>query len=411
VNRKQREAAKASQEARKQHRSSAAETAALIARDREAGIARALAKPPPTAYSRLSWHHEHEATFAEVVIRKAPKLAELHYKRALSALSTIPHVRPVTDWVPDGKGRTRLFRSLCEHLLAKYPVPPLVWSALTDEDNRELIPLAVHVAAGGSLYAYVKDHFCVPLTRKMCHELLATPSDVALVEAMRRVQARAAGVDGRFFQAWWATRTATVLQTKEDETFWFTVLEWFGHVQMLDPAQVGPLYDYIDYRRREDKAFTMKGRTIHALMRDMREWHATLRDVRIAGKSVYLPSGFAETDHHEERKDGNATVHEIWRVREVLTAKRLAEEGRLMGHCVYSYGWSIEKGNTSIWSVTMEDGRGATGNWHMVTLEVRNLTKTICQARGRFNRKITHAEYRVIHKWATENGLVINVGF
>ena len=58
----------------------------------------------------------------------------------------------------------------------------------------------------------------------------------------------------------------------------------------------------------------------------------------------------------------------------------------------------------------MEDGRGETGNWHMVTLEVRNDLKRIVQVRGRFNREMTAKEQRVVSKWAGLNNLQISLG-
>ena len=98
------------------------------------------------------------------------------------------------------------------------------------------------------------------------------------------------------------------------------------------------------------------------------------------------------------------------RIHEVVTAKALAEEGKRMGHCVFSYAWRIEQGDTSIWSVQMEDGQGETGNWHMVTVEVRNDLKRVVQAKGRFNRSMTPVELRIVRRWAGSNNLVLAGG-
>jgi hypothetical protein len=88
----------------------------------------------------------------------------------------------------------------------------------------------------------------------------------------------------------------------------------------------------------------------------------------------------------------------------------LAAEGRRMNHCVYSYVWSIQKGQTSIWSMMLEDGKGATGRWAMLTIEVRNDLRRVVQARGRFNRPATSEEHGVLLAWAGQNGLEVSLG-
>ena len=81
-----------------------------------------------------------------------------------------------------------------------------------------------------------------------------------------------------------------------------------------------------------------------------------------------------------------------------------------MSHCVYSYESSCASGRVSIWSMTMEDGQGETGNWSMLTIEVVLQSRQIVQARGRFNRVASAREHGVMARWAQENGLTINLG-
>jgi hypothetical protein len=329
------------------------------------------------------------------------------YRTALARLFELRPIRPIDEWVPRGKGRETLFRSLASHWLAKFPVPAVVWNAFLDGGPASLVNLAAHVAGGGSLYDFVKASFPIPLTRKMCHELLATPADYKLLDAIRRVQSRAAGCDARFFDAWRTTRYAQHIGTKEDEEFWATTLLWFSNVPMLEASQVAPLYDYISHRRREDERFSMKGRSGPAMIRAMNDWHGTV--VKTQHLTARFPaSGLSEADFNDSRRDPKGNhIKEVWRFRELLTAKSLAEEGSRMGHCVFSYAWRIEKGDTSIWSVQMEDGQGETGNWHMVTLEVRNDLRRVVQAKGRFNRSMSPTEVRIVRRWAGLNNLAM----
>jgi len=81
-----------------------------------------------------------------------------------------------------------------------------------------------------------------------------------------------------------------------------------------------------------------------------------------------------------------------------------------MQHCVYSYAQYIQKGQTSIWAMTLEDGRGETGRWAMLTIEVRNPSRAVVQARGRFNRAATSEEHGILLAWAGRNGLRVVAG-
>jgi hypothetical protein len=404
VNRKDREEAKARYSALRQARSAAQARAVAERAQREAALGRSLGKP------RTLPGEWAPPMLREVMAAKAPRLLATRYRTAMTRLVALPARRSLHDWTPRGKSAETLFRSLASHLLARFPVPAIVWNAFDDDAGCLLVGLAAHVAAGGSLYEYVQADFPIPLTRKMCHELLRTPADHKLLDAIRRVQARAAGADVRFFNAWRTTRYAQHIGTKAEEVFWYSVVEWFGKTPLLDPGEVGPLFDYIDHRRREDPLFTMKGRSPLVLLRAMREWHGNLtKETAIAG-CIFPRSGFGRAEYTDVRREANGVVvKELWQIQEVLTAKALADEGRRMGHCVYSYAWRIEKGDTSIWSVQMEDGHGETGRWHMVTVEVRNDLRRVVQARGRFNRAMTPQEMRIVRRWAGANGLGVTV--
>jgi hypothetical protein len=320
-------------------------------------------------------------------------------------------VRSVATWTPAGKARARVFRSLASHLLAKYEVPAILWNALFEDDAPVFAPLVAHVAAGGSLYAYARDRLTVSLTRAMCHELITTPADYGFVDAIRLAQARAAGADRRLADAWRRTAVARRIGTKEDEAFWFSVIAWLANAAMLDLTQLGPLSDFIAHRRREDAGFTVKKRSVVAMIRAMHEWHGALGAADAKKLVIFRASGFRDADYRDmSRIDSNGEeVREIWRVRELLSSRALFDEGRRMGHCVYSYAWQVERGTTSIWAITMEDGKGETGNWAMVTVEVRNDLRRVVQARGRFNRAITSREHGVLARWAGMNGLAITL--
>lgn len=338
----------------------------------------------------------------------APRLIDADYMPALIRLQHMPHVRPIGTWEPRGKGREALFRSLAEHLLAKYQTPTFLWSALFGNPMTSVLNFVSHVASGGSVHDGVKKGLLpVPLTRRMCHDLMQTPSDVPFLRAIRRAEALSCGVDTtRFLNAWMASGAGRALYTIDDETFWLTVMEWFGKNPMIDPNQIGPLVDFIAHRHRQEATYSLKGRTGVSLVRAMEEWHAELAKTKFQGRTnKFNPSGFKTGEFDRSRYDETKTTiieKNVWHVREVLTAKELAEEGRHMHHCVYSYSWSIERGTTSIWSMTRETWSGED---RCITIEVNNRDRRIVQARGTRNRAPLPAEKQMLLAWANHAGL------
>jgi len=198
------------------------------------------------------------------------------------------------------------------------------------------------------------------------------------------------------------------LHDREGEVFWQGVLVWLGANPMLPASQVGPLVDYIAHRRRQDASFSMRGRSVLALLRRMREWHGELAQTRATRFCVFRPSGFEPLDVDRSRKKADGSrLTELWHVREILDSRGLAEEGRALGHCVYSYADAVEKGLCSIWTLTLEDG---TGHWRRLTIEVRNGERRIVQARGRFNRVPEAIDLIPLTAWANRNRLELAIG-
>lgn len=387
-----------------------AHQAALVARekadaDREAAIRRAFTARPVDA---AAWLPKEQRA---VLAARAPRLLEARHHPALRRLLEQPRLRTLETWSPRGKSADALFRSLGDHLLAAYPVPAIVWRAFDDANAALFAPLATFIAGGGSAFAWAQTHALpIALTRRMVHDLLSTPADVGFTDALRRAQVRAAGGDRGLFDAVRASRFGRVVGTTEEEAFWASVIAWAARQPMLDPRRLPPLFDYLEAQRRETPGFSMKGRSAAALLRATDAWHGDLARVKNTRHTVFPSAGFTPGEYEDFRRELGVVVKEIWRIREILDTEALADEGKRMGHCVYSYAWRIEKGESSIWSLQMEDGRGETGRWHMATVEVRNDLRKVVQARGRFNRAMTPKETRMVTRWANANGLAMGIG-
>jgi len=367
--------------------------------------------------------HKHQTVprtvFGNRLALVAPKLLDGDYSKAVERFSAFPHVRPLEEWKPKGKGRMTLFRSLANHLFSKYSTPTFLWTAFFEPETTvcdALSEAVVQIARGESFYGLVKSgDFSVPLTRKMCHNILQSPSSLTFLDAIRRAQVLQAGGDLRLCRTWLTTDPGQRLgggrwvgnaeDPREYEEFWYTVVRFLTKNPMLDHVQISPLCDYIDHRRHNDVNFSMKGRSANALLASMEEWHGELQVWRGGNSNlVFTESGFRpeEFDLSKKTEGSVGYVPNIWQVDEILTGKSLRKEGKIHHHCVYSYAPSIKRGITSIWSMKHN------GN-PVLTLEVRKSTNSIVQARGRYNRVPTNSESRVITMWAKHNSLAVRL--
>ncbi|MBA7634563.1 hypothetical protein ES703_42149 [subsurface metagenome] len=100
-------------------------------------------------------------------------------------------------------------------------------------------------------------------------------------------------------------------------------------------------------------------------------------------------------------KDGNF-ISTIWIIEEILNSKDLADEGKAMKHCVYSYDERIASGKVSIWSLQKDSER-------KLTVEVENSSRTIVQAREKYNRLPDKKEMKILNKWASKKKLIVKI--
>jgi hypothetical protein len=363
--------------------------------------------------------------------KKAPKLFCGDYIEQLDLISILKHHQSIVDWEPRGKGKLTIFNSLCDHLLAKFPTPPFIWSAFWELDVNDvakqlsythperrvkpdsegryveiecspIIQAVIRIARGESFAKMCKSgDFPVLLTNKQCHQFLASNSDNTFLSALRRVQIQTWGGDNRLLRVLMARDTGRRLASIEDETFLDTVIAWFSKNSMLDLEQFGPLMDFIWHKRFEDRKFSMKGRSVMAMIRAMEDWHQDLAKRKITQGKEYKSSGLKpghyEFNHRES--SGNYALY-CYDIIEILNSKELHAEGKAHKHCVLSYSGSIEQGYCSIWSMKLNGERA-------ITIEVRS--KNIVQARGSCNRQASTEEFRILQRWANENGIGIQL--
>lgn len=76
-----------------------------------------------------------------------------------------------------------------------------------------------------------------------------------------------------------------------------------------------------------------------------------------------------------------------------------------MRHCVASYDHSCVSGGSSIWSVGLERNHGC--RKRVLTIELANSSKKICQIRGKTNRLPRQKEMDIVRRWASQANLTL----
>ena len=322
-------------------------------------------------------------------------------------------IRPLQSWQPRSRNPRRQFSTLAAHLLAQFAVPAFldsVWFLGTTDEAKQQQAWYRAMAAGRSPRSL---DLPIPLTRRMAHHFLQAPCDYSIDDAIRYGQVMGLGGSVRQVRAILGSRIGADFTNND---FWTTVIRWMIANPMFDPALVGPLIDYIQRQKFDPQefaagdgvelrpaqpGFSMQGRTAASLLRQMRRWHAGLRKQPAKPPLEWCESGFGGLEWSEgTRGSGN---HRHWAIVELLSRQELYAEGRTLRHCVASYDSSCAFGRSSIWSLAVE--RDAGRSRRVLTIEVSNASRTICQVRGKANRLPSQKEMGIVHRWAAQQGL------
>jgi hypothetical protein len=324
-------------------------------------------------------------------------------------------IRLPTVWKPQTHNARRQFSSLARHLFAEWPVPVFMDSVWFLGNSREAVRQQgwfLHIGSGQNIRTV---DLPLPYTKRMAHHFMQAPSDLTVEAALRWGQIHGLGGPERLARAVIGTWLGTSFG---HDDFWVTVLQFFITNPMLDLAHVGPIIDYIErqrfvsqdmfvapgvveHRGPPQPNFTMKGRTPASLLRQVEAWHRMLARVD-QPKAEWPRSGIASYEFVEGAERGGNL--KIWTITELLSTKALVAEGRKMKHCVATYAHSCASGACSIWTLEAETFEGRA---KILTVEVQNAARLICQARGQCNMLHGEKHRGILRRWAEQAGLQV----
>jgi hypothetical protein len=239
---------------------------------------------------------------------------------------------------------------------------------------------------------------------------------VGIEHAIRRAELLGLGAQDELVEAVLATRLATDLTNGE---FWRTA--WVFLIvdsHAIEPAQVGPIIDFLHSMRHERVAgdtaggvvmreppqpdFLLRGRTPGSLLRLVEAWHRGLGVV--TGGLSWMPS--------KQRPMVVEVLHEpsvpasSWVLTELTNSEQLRVEGAALRHCVASYAQRCWRGTSRIWSLRLNSDSKSRS---VVTIEIDQRRHAIVQARGFRNRPASGRVFQLLQTWAAREDLRLEI--
>jgi hypothetical protein len=323
----------------------------------------------------------------------------------------------------------RLRLGAARHLFARFPVAEHLEQVWVDCSGlgRDEIMLRKRwyiVAAGGrSLY---REGAGAWLSRKEVHAFLSPLGSPRFEEAIWQAIARSYSSDPAI-----AARIARsrIARTQRSEIgFWREVARFF----CAHPTTVEAMDDHCDYLAdcyRRDPEFSLKGRTLASLGRQMHAWHRDLEAIariEAARRRAEAVRARAHGQAHGQAPASEASCNCSWTgaaiadwswspaakdrsrreeylVVQLRTAADLVAETRAMHHCVASYAAKCIAGNASIWSLRR---RAAGTTERLLTIELDRQHRAI-QVRGFANRTARTDERKLMERWARARGIAL----
>lgn len=276
----------------------------------------------------------------------------------------------------------------------------------------------VCVASGGSLWKeYTKAKITLGfsgevkttplLTRQENHDFLTCPLDAsfreALLYAIARSYTQKLGLIHKIMKCKmlnFAFTDGNPLHVYT-ETIWREAIHFFCEHENLSLQQINDLIDYFIHAKAQPQTtpYSLKGRHLASLTRQMKDWHWELTRVQKMGDAHWEGVMVADSSFTIKSQPGRT-----WTFTQMKSSKALSAEGSAMHHCVYSYQSGCISGKFSIWSVKLSSK--ICFDERVLTIELTEEGK-IVQIRGYANRSVRPEEMEAVRHWASIERLSI----
>ena len=321
-------------------------------------------------------------------------------------------MRKPEEWTPKSVNRGKRFSELLRYLMVQYDVPEFLDKAWMDMSEEAVRHRQWFINLGGGENIRVQKDLPVQLSKKAAHWFLQTPSKFSIAEAFRWAQIMSMGADEIQARHMLLTR---LRQSFENEDFWITVIRYFIDNPFLDSVHYGPICDYLQHKKFEDRGqrwidgrlvelsaeqpnLSMSKRDPITLLEQVNRWHRDLNKSQMGVEDFsWSTCGIAGFEKKEKKW--------VYQIKELLDSRDLRDDGREMGHCVFSYAKSCKRGRCAIFSLATVSEEGFCRE---ATIEVDVKDREIMQARKKFNDYPTNKDWKIMEEWAKQTGLTMN---
>ncbi|HEX5471094.1 MAG TPA: PcfJ domain-containing protein [Lacipirellulaceae bacterium] len=320
-------------------------------------------------------------------------------------------LRPIHKWLPPQASQFVQFRSLVNHLFARYMVPNFmasVWLRPRPE-AASWLALFLHLGRGKSIRQFDTP---IRLTKRMARYFMLAPDDLSVEQALRWAQVR--GLGGK------AKLARTVVDTwlrvpTTDEPFCKTLIEFLVSNWPMSLDEVRQIIQFVHDQRFQPAEttwglgagpeplqpdFVVRGLSLRSIRRRMAHWREEvirMNPTLVVQSDTIWPA----TDIGSFRYDDGDV---LWTVEELLSGKALKVDGGIMDHCVATYIHACFRRWTSIWSLKAHEGERSR---RILTIQVSPRTRRILQAKGRKNVAPDEQSWLVLKQWANQERLAL----
>jgi hypothetical protein len=320
-------------------------------------------------------------------------------------------LREVNTWKKPSHNPARQFSDLLRHCFAQYRVPSFMDQAWLGGKEKEQ---CWFIDIGNGYSVRQLRNLPIMMTKRMANEFLQAPDYCNTREAFRWAQVMAMGGDANL--AYYVNRSLLGRNNFRDDAFWVTVIQFFARLEMFDNSHVEAIVDYINHQRFVQDNFSMKGRTVEALLRQTEAWHAELNRERIRNQVLpvrenslpihtlkWLGSGIRGYGFEEGKNERK----KLYTLRELLSGPELGEEGKAMQHCVASYTHSCYTGKCSIFSLSVHVP-AMSETQKLATIEVNLRNQQVVQIKRKYNAAPLPKEMEIIREWVSRENLTFS---
>ena len=315
------------------------------------------------------------------------------YAGALIKLAEIKY-----EWKKDlnnfkgGKNTEKRIQELYQYLLDGYSIPNGAFNLIYKGE----INTVIRLIQGESFKKAISTS--IVYSKKRTKEILKLLQNNTLETAIRRSQIRWLAIE----QYESAIIKISDFRKEGLEDLKKDFLEFLKKGEFFDSNLIDQLWDYTKENAINPK-FNFKGRSFNNYLIGMETWHKELTGLKV--EKDYKWDSLDYINHEEtigEYEDKKSRY-----TKEIISYGELFNEGKKQKHCIASYGSSCRNGNKSIISIREKDSTCKISI--LATFEINNHTKTIVQAKMKFNKQVNGICRKIIDRFARSNRLGVMI--